>query len=59
MTHIMQCNCQHPFQDQRYGLGQRVHNHTESPAGWRCTVCNKNKGEKITEKSEKKEEKKK
>ena len=62
MTRIMQCSCQHPFQDQRYGPSQRVHNHTTTPAGWRCTICSKHKGEKAADKpdkSEKKEEKKK
>ena len=65
MTRIMQCSCQHPFQDQRYGSSQRVHNHTTNPIGWRCVICGKHKGEKTADKSDKsnksdkKEEKKK
>jgi len=35
---ILPCSCKHPFQDQRYGLGQRVHNQKKDGAR-RCTVC--------------------
>ena len=37
-TRILRCNCEHKFQDQRYGKGKRVHNKTKD-GGWRCTVC--------------------
>lgn len=41
---IIACKCQHVFQDERYGKGNRVHNKTlkykgTSDPGWRCTVC--------------------
>lgn len=32
------CVCQHPYQDKRYGTGNRLHNPTKE-GGWRCTVC--------------------
>ena len=43
-TKILKCKCAHDYQDEEYGLGNRVHNYapkgtvTGKP-GWRCTVC--------------------
>jgi len=35
---IKKCSCQHSYQDQQYGKGNRVH--TEAKDGTlRCTVC--------------------
>ena len=39
-TKIINCTCQHAFQDQRYGPGRRVANVTKDGSG-RCTVCSK------------------
>ena len=39
MTVIKQCKCQHEFQDQRYGKGNRVHNTCRPEGKARCTVC--------------------
>ena len=40
---IRPCTCRHPFQDQKYGTGLRVHNQMQvvkgAPAQYRCTVC--------------------
>lgn len=36
---IIKCNCVHEFQDERYGLGMRVHNATAKGSTYRCTVC--------------------
>ena len=39
-TRVLRCTCQHPFQDERYGINLRIHNATRKPRpGWRCTVC--------------------
>ena len=42
-THVMLCQCENEYQDNRYGSHRRVHNRarTKSGAGsaWRCTVC--------------------
>lgn len=35
------CTCKSPYQDKRYGRGQRVHNKKKD--GWRCTVCGNEK----------------
>ena len=42
---IMQCTCQHEFQDKRYGKRNRVHNTIPKLGGtkYRCTVCLKEK----------------
>lgn len=45
-TRIKPCGCKHPFQDKRYGKGNRVHNFAlklGANGGWRCTVCGKDK----------------
>ena len=47
---ILPCHCEHPYQDQLYGRGMRVHTRTKKESGgrneaklveWRCTVCRK------------------
>lgn len=41
-TKIIRCTCYHPFQDEKYGKGLRVHNRRKKDGkegGWRCTVC--------------------
>jgi hypothetical protein len=46
-TKVMKCNCDSPYQDEKYGKENRVHNITNKKAGtvlyWRCTVCGKEK----------------
>lgn len=41
----MQCTCESPFQDKRYGKKIRVHNESKdgSDVAWTCTVCDKKK----------------
>ena len=34
---IIKCKCHFPFQDEKYGKGNRLHN--ACLKGWRCTVC--------------------
>lgn len=41
-TKAIMCGCPSAYQDQRYGLGMRLHNKTKN--GYRCTGCNKDKG---------------
>jgi len=38
---IKKCTCVHPFQDERYGHGNRVHNQAvkDRTVRWRCSVC--------------------
>ena len=39
---ILFCTCQHKYQDQKYGQGNRVHNRVPRkglPDAYRCTVC--------------------
>lgn len=43
MTRIINCECQHEFQDKRYGAGKRVANITDNGDA-RCTICGKTKG---------------
>lgn len=35
---VRSCNCQHEFQDQRYGKGLRLHN-PRKEGKYACTVC--------------------
>ena len=37
-TEILNCNCQHDFQDKTYGKGRRVHNVNDEGQAF-CTVC--------------------
>jgi len=43
MTKILPCKCQHDYQDQKYGKGNRVWNSGPTTGSgslrWRCTVC--------------------
>lgn len=43
-TAVKKCSCQHKFQDQRYGQGNRLMNPCKGPGAsdvaYRCTVCN-------------------
>jgi hypothetical protein len=39
-TMILLCDCNHAFQDERYGRKLRVHNKTQGLQA-RCTVCGK------------------
>jgi hypothetical protein len=48
---IAKCICNHEYQDQRYGKGNRVHNQTNKLTKIRCTVC-----ENINEQNEPKKE---
>lgn len=40
---VIKCQCQHEYQDKKYGTGNRVHNWADGEnskaGGWRCTVC--------------------
>lgn len=40
MTKILECTCEHDYQDKKYGKKHRVHNYANKKEGWRCTVCN-------------------
>jgi hypothetical protein len=39
-TVILQCSCEHNYQDRTQGLKMRVHNYCKEK-GARCTVCSK------------------
>ncbi len=45
MTTIRPCNCEHEYQDEKYGKGMRVHNQAGGrglgQVKWTCTVCGK------------------
>jgi hypothetical protein len=39
---IKKCNCNHKYQDEKYGKGNRVMNKTtKQPVTYRCTICGK------------------
>ena len=44
---ILQCDCEHKFQDAAYGKGNRVHSlmlkDNRERKGWRCSVCSSKK----------------
>ena len=41
-TRIIQCTCEHKFQDKKYGKKSRVFNKASGKEKlWRCTVCKK------------------
>lgn len=40
-TKIIDCNCNHDYQDAKYGKGKRVANWAPKQDGHRCTVCGK------------------
>ncbi len=37
---VIACNCNHEYQDAKYGKGQRLHNPRKGDT-WACTVCGK------------------
>jgi hypothetical protein len=43
MTKKLKCDCDHEYQDKRYGKKIRLHNFApkgyKTGPGWRCTVC--------------------
>jgi len=43
-TKIIECDCAHDYQDQKYGKQKRVGNWAPKQSGHRCTVCRKVKG---------------
>ena len=43
-TKILRCNCNHKFQDEKYGAQMRVHNFAAKDKNWRCTVCGATRG---------------
>jgi len=42
-TKIIRCNCDSVFQDEKYGLGKRVHNKKADKDIATCTVCGNEK----------------
>ena len=43
-TIILKCDCNHDYQDKKYGKDNRVMNPvTKKPDTYRCTVCGKEK----------------
>ena len=38
MIKVLTCSCASTYQDAKYGVGKRVHNHAPRH-GFRCTVC--------------------
>lgn len=43
---ILECNCNHSFQDKTYGFRNRVHTHSQKKgqeAWYYCTVCSTKK----------------
>ncbi len=38
---ILKCSCKHPYQDKKYGEGNRVHNPCQGKNNgkYRCTSC--------------------
>lgn len=38
---IKACTCKSPYQDEKYGKGNRVHNYAFKKKLHRCTVCSK------------------
>lgn len=42
---IFKCNCEHEYQDKKYGKGNRVFNSKKgTPLEYRCTVCERIRG---------------
>lgn len=56
-TQAMKCECRHDAQDKIYGKGNRLHN--SGLKGWKCTVCEKTKGESVPKKEKQEVAKKK
>ena len=44
-TKVLPCSCKHPYQEQKYGKGRRLHNplqftgHEGEREEYRCSVC--------------------
>ena len=38
-TKILKCSCKHKYQDDFYGVGQRVMNKATKTGDYTCTVC--------------------
>jgi hypothetical protein len=36
---VIQCSCEHEFQDRRFGKNMRLMNAIKPDKGYRCTVC--------------------
>ena len=63
-TTVLNCNCVHEFQDQRYGRGMRLANRMKQSEGdklsrWRCTVCGNVHDRAVTQSQEDKDKDKK
>jgi hypothetical protein len=43
LTKVLPCTCNHPWQDEQYGIGMRVHNYSKKHEFYRCTVCRNEK----------------
>lgn len=48
----LKCSCEHEIQDEMYGKGIRLFNPCKFGAGWRCTVCGKERHEGQKDQSE-------
>lgn len=48
----LKCSCEHEIQDAMYGKGVRLFNPCKLGAGWRCTVCGKERLEGQKEQTE-------
>lgn len=44
-TKIVNCDCQHSFQDKEYGPGKRLANYATKNGRFRCTVCEREHGD--------------
>ena len=42
---LIKCNCESEYQDNTYGVGNRVHNLAIKNNKWRCVVCGNEKVE--------------
>ncbi len=54
---ILKCDCNHSFQNEKYGYGMRVHNPTVKENTYRCTICKQERGDSGVKKAEVKTEK--
>lgn len=50
-TKIIDCDCDHEYQDKKYGAKKRVGNWAPKAGGHRCSVCRKIKGSSAAPKS--------
>jgi len=42
-VNLIKCECQHQYQDEKYGKAVRVHNESKDGKKNTCTVCGKTK----------------